>query len=194
MSTESKTVPSLSLSKKTKEVPKLLVKGLELYVSRLRERASKIEELTKLQKEEEGVILDEVKKERISAEKNNQFYKCCLVLGQDKEQPVRVQFSNRFSKINIENEKVLQDCLGDLYPELFSKKINYKIRDDANLEVLQHLLGDKFEVFFQTEEYLMPCDMEVRAKLRQKLNATTNGVVDQLREQVSTKPGVSYRG
>ena len=122
MSTESKTVPSLSLSKKTKEVPKLLVKGLELYVSRLRERASKIEELTKLQKEEEGVILDEVKKERISAEKNNQFYKCCLVLGQDKEQPVRVQFSNRFSKINIENEKVLKDCLGGLYQNYFQKE------------------------------------------------------------------------
>ena len=143
------------------------------------------------QSQEEKTLLAVVKSERINAEKNNEFYKCCVV-ETDTEQPIRVQFSNKYSKSNIENEEVLKECLGELYPELFAKKEVVKLRDTTDLFSLRQLLGERFEVFFETEEYLVPCDMEHRAKLRQHLNNKTNDVVDQLREQVSQKPSIIY--
>lgn len=184
-------VPFLSASKKSNEVPKLKISGLEKLSSKLRERAKQIEDLEMEQSQEEKTLLAVVKSERINAEKNNEFYKCCVV-ETDTEQPIRVQFSNKYSKSNIENEEVLKECLGELYPELFAKKEVVKLRDTTDLFSLRQLLGERFEVFFETEEYLVPCDMEHRAKLRQHLNNKTNDVVDQLREQVSQKPSIIY--
>ena len=189
--TTKKTVPVLSLSKKNSEVSKLTVKGMEKVASRLRDRNRQIVDLEAAQKEEEKALLDAVKLERINSEKNNEFFKCCNV-ETETETPIRVQFSNRYSKINIENEEVLKECLGKLYPELFAKKEVVKLRETTDLNSLRQLLGERFELFFETEEYLVPCDMEHRAKLRQSLNDKTNDVVDQLREQVSQKPSIDY--
>ena len=193
MAKKSKEVPVLSISKKSTEVSKLKVTGLEKCVSRLRDRENQIEELSKLQKEEEAVVIDEVKKERISAEKRNEFFKCCLVLGQDEEQPLKVQFSNRYSKISYENESVLRECLGSLYLELFAEKTTVRVRDDISPEMLKQKLGEDLYTFLFTEEKtIVPCDMETRAKLRQTMGDKSNSVVDQLREQVSQKPSIFY--
>ena len=192
MTNKIKEVPALFLSKKSNEVPKLKIGSLRELATKLRSRARQIEDLEASQKKEEYMLLSVVKSERTLAEKNNEFYKCCVV-ETDTEQPVRVQFSNKYSKINIENEEVLKECLGKLYPELFAKKEVVKLRETTNLNSLRQLLGERFELFFEIEEYLVPCDMEHRAKLRQSLNDKTNDVVDQLREQVSQNPSVSYK-
>lgn len=188
---KTKEVLVLSMSKKNNEVPKLRVTGLQKIASKLRERAKQIQNLETEQKEEENLLLDIVKKERINAEKNGEFYKCCNV-ETETENPVRVQFSNRYSKIDIENEEVLKECLGKLYPELFIKREVVKLRETTDIVSLRQLLGERFEFFFEKEEYLIPCDLEHRAKLRQNLNDATNDVVDKLREKCSHAPSILY--
>ena len=187
-------VPVLSV-KKGNEVPKLSVSGMEKVAARLRARAKEIEQLETEQKQEEKVMLEVVKSERIEAEKQGQFFKCCLVVSED-EQPVKVQFVNKFSKISTDNEPVLRDCLGELFDELYVPQVSVKVRDDISAGKLKEVLGEeKYLALFVEEKFISHRDefMENRARLRLSLNEKTNSLIDQLVSQCAQKPSVSYK-
>lgn len=190
-------VPSLTLKKSTAEVPKLQIRGLEKLSSKLRARVKEIKQLEEEQKNEESVLLDTVKNERIDAEKKGSFYKTCLVLSEEEDQPVRVTFSNKFSKIKEENEPILRECLGPLYDELYVNVTLAKVRDDVSVQTLKEKLGEElYTMLFVEEKFIGHREdfLENRAKLRQKLSAKTMDVVDQLTDQTICKAGISYKG
>jgi len=188
-------VPVLSTAKKSSHVPKLSVTGLEKLAAKLRTRAQEIENLKVEQQLEENTMLDVVKKERVAAEKKGQFYKLCLVEGEGGN-PVSVQFTNRFSKINSENEPVLRECLGELFDELYVPQVTVKLRNTVSPETLKEKIGEELYMsLFEEEKWVAHRDefMENRSKLRMRLDDKTNNVVDQLVAQTQSKPSCSYK-
>lgn len=189
-------VVPLLLTKKSAEVPKISVGGLQKIASSLRSRAKQIADLEAAQKAEETVLLDKVKKERIAAEKKGNFVKTCLVQSEEEDRPVRVTFANKFSKIASENEPVLRECLSDLFDELYKVQTTVRIRDDISPQMLKDKLGEEmYGLLFTEEKFIGHRDefLENRARLRMKLNNKTMEVIDQLTDQCISKPSVSVK-
>lgn len=187
-------IPLLLTKKNSNEVPKLTVTGLQKLATKLRERNRQIEDLAAAQKEEETAMLNVVKQERIDAEKKGHFFKCCLVESET-EQTVKVQFANKFSKIDISNEEILRECLGGLFDELYVPETIVRIRDDISPQMLKDKLGEEmYTLLFKEEKFIGHRDefMEVRARLRLTLNDKTNNVIDQLINQCQSKPSTNY--
>ena len=189
-------VPLLTTSKRKTETPKLKINGLEKQVTRLRARQQRIDNLEKQQTKEETVLLNVVSKERIKAEEGNQFFKTCAVASAEENRPVDVTFANRFSKINIENEEALKECLGELFNELYACKIVTRIKDDISVEMLKSKIGEEmYTLLFTEEKYIAHANdyMECRAKLRTKLDEKTNKILDQLAMQTQSKASIKYK-
>jgi len=187
-------IPFLSTKTKSKEVPKLSVKGLEKLAASMRKRNSEIESLSAEQKLDEKTVIDLVKVERIGAEKKGAFYKTCLVESEDNF-PVKVTFNNKFQKIQTQHEPELRKVLGKLFDDLYVMRTDVKLRETTSVEVLKQILGDKFDALFETDVSICHRDefMENRAKLRLSLDDKTNTVIDMLTDQVQAKPSVSFK-
>lgn len=189
-------VPLLLTKKSGNEVSKINVDGLEKVASNLRSRAKQINDLETLQKVEETVLLDTVKRERIEAEKEGNFVKTVLVQSEEADRPVRVTFANKFSKIDSSNEPVLRECLGSLYDELYKVQTTVRIKDDVSAKMLKDKLGEEmYSLLFVEENWIGHREefMENRAKLRPTLNEKTNQVLDALINQTQSKSSIFYK-
>lgn len=189
-------IPMLTrATKKTANgVPKLTVLGMQKMASRMRKRNQSIESMLAEQELDKAQMIAEAKKERIGAEKKGSFYKTLLVESED-DQPVKVTFCNKFSKINVKHESELKQALGNLYGQLYEKKNVVTMKENVDVDRLKSILGeDKFNSLFDVETHISAKEefMEKRFYLRSNLKDADNNLVDGLIEQTQNKPSFSY--
>jgi hypothetical protein len=187
-------VPVLKpVAKKSAKKDALVLTGHEETAARVRDRAREIETLEAEQKQDAAALIEAGRVFRREAEASGSFHKTVKVATDD--QPISLVFSDRYSPVAVENEDALRDCLGSQYDAMFRRECKVSQRKDMNLEALKALLGDKFDAFasaFDVKEVLVPVDgfMETRANLRPSLSAELNATVDGIVDQVQFKPSV----
>jgi uncharacterized small protein (DUF1192 family) len=188
-------VPVLKpVAKKSAKKDALVLLGHEETAARVRDRAREIETLEAEQKQDAAALIEASRVFRREAEAEGNFHKTVKVATAT-DDTISLVFSDRYSPVAVENEDALRDCLGSQYDAMFRRECKVSQRKDMNLEALKALLGDKFDAFasaFDVKEVLVPVDgfMETRANLRPSLSAELNATVDGIVDQVQFKPSV----
>ena len=180
-------------SKKTAKKDALVLMGHEDVATRVRDRARLLDNLETEQKQDAAVLIDAARSFRREAEASGNFHKMVKVATDT--DPISLVFSDRYSPVAVENEPALREALGASYDAMFRREVKVSQRQDLNLDALKALLGDKFVAFaaaFDVKEVLTPVDgfMETRANLRPMLGTALNATVDGIIDQVQYKPSV----
>jgi hypothetical protein len=182
------------VAKKSAKKDALVLTGHEAVAARVRDRAREIETLEAEQKTDAASLIETGRGFRREAEAAGNFHKTVKV-AVDEDSTISLVFSDRYSPVAVENEDALRGCLGSQYDALFRRECRVSQRKDMSLEALKALLGDKFDAFaaaFDVKEVLVPVDgfMETRANLRPSLSEELNATVDGIVDQVQFKPSV----
>lgn len=196
-STISINVPVLKpVAKKAAKKDHLVLTGHETVAARVRDRARQLDSLEAEQKADCAELIDAAKTCRREAEAAGNFHKMVKVATDN--DPISLVFSDRYSPVAVENEEALREALGASYDAMFRREVKVSQRKDMNLDALKALLGDKFDAFaaaFDVKEILTPVDgfMETRANLRPSLGTALNATVDGIIDQVQYKPSVKTK-
>jgi hypothetical protein len=176
-------------------VEKLEVTGFESVVPQIRQLDEQMVEMQEKRQNMKDLILNRVRDVKQSVEEEGAMYKSFVIVSED-DKPAIVNYKNQFSKLDPDNEEQLQKSLKDNYEDLFETRTDVKLKKNVNMDKLRELLGDQFDVFYSTTEYIgfKKNFMENRAALRDKLNKRTNVMLDRWTVEHQTSPDLRMKG
>lgn len=176
-------------------VEKLEVSGFESVVPQIRKIDDQVTALQEQRLQMKDLILNKVRDVKRDTEEKGALYKSFIIKSED-DAPAVVQYKNMFSKLDPSNEEEMRKVLNGHYDTLFETKHDIKMKDNADLEKLRALLGDNFDVFFNSTKHIAFKKefMENRASLRDKLTKQSNVVLDRWVSQNQASPDLRMKG
>jgi hypothetical protein len=172
-------------------IPKMVASSMYL-VDHCININQKIESL----KTEKGIfeqqIIDQASTAKTNeADENDNFVKTINVEGEKLK--IQIQFRDAYSPMDITMELPLRKIFGEKYDLMFEKISTYAIREGKEKD-LKELLGDKFDVYMNTETSIKPTKnfQQTFFQLRKTFKDDQKSVIEKVKEATQSKPAVKY--
>lgn len=136
-------------------------------------------------------VLETAKTEKEKAANDDTFVKTIDITGSSKK--IQVQFRDSFSKMDVSMEAPLKKIFNDKYDIMFTKIINYTLREEK-LKSLKTLLGDQFDFYFKTDEAIKPAEnfQQTFFNLRKSFKEDQKEVIEKVKIATQSKPAIKY--
>lgn len=122
---------------------------------------------------------------------NGDFVKTVNIAGTSER--IQIQFRDAYSKMDASMETPLKSIFGDKYPIMFDKSIVHSVRPEK-LDELKQVLGDRFEIFFNTDTSIKPTkDFQYNHfMLKKSLKPEQTATVQKVLDACQSSPAVKY--
>jgi hypothetical protein len=146
---------------------------------------------TELRMHEASLIESGVKAKTAAADDDDKFVKTIDVSGSSLK--MQIQFRDAYSAMDVAMEDPLKKIFGEKYATLFTKITSTSIRD-GKMESLKTLLGDQFDVYFNTTESLKPAEnfQQTFFGMRKSFKPEQKEVIEKVKAATQSKPAIKY--
>ena len=156
------------------------------------EMSQQIENLETELKIHEAMLIEKAVDEKKSAADDDKFVKTVDITGSSLK--IQVQFRDAYSAMDASMEDPLKKIFGETqYKALFTTVTTSTIRD-GKLDDLKELLGDKFDVYFNTSTTLKPAEnfQQTFFTMRNSFKPEQKEVIEKVKAATQSKPAMKY--